>query len=651
MELETLKKYDRINELVMLLNYYRDQYYNNAKSEISDKEYDDLYDELVRLEKETGHILNNSPTQSVGYIVKSSLQKVTHNHPMLSLDKTKDIKEVCKFLNNKKAVVMAKMDGLTCSLKYVKGKLVSAETRGDGFIGEDILHNIEVMKSVPKDIFTFEDELIIDGEIISTYRNFNKVNISLPEEQQYKHIRNYASGSIRLLNNEESEKRGLTFIAWKFVKGSYQDSFIERWKELVNLGFTTVPIVTVSFISEESISNAVEAIKDWAKEEDYPIDGCVIGFDDITYGESLGKTAHHFKDQIAYKFYDESYPSKLKYVDWTMGKTGTLTPTAVFEPVNIDGTTVERASLHNISIIKTLGLTNGCSVYVVKKNQIIPQIDSCDTDGEGDIEIPEVCPICGARTIIRRDYDSEVLYCSNPNCEGKLLARFVNFVGRKATNIVGLSEANLEKFISWGWLKTFKDLYHLDKYSEELSNVDGFGKKSVTKLMESINTSRKIKLENYINAIGITGIGSQNAKTISEYFEGDFNKFKEALENNFDFSSLEGFGTIMNSSIQEWYKEDKLCENLSEEFEFIKEEKNSDNSLEGLRFCITGTFKENRETIKEKLISKGAIFVSSVSSKLNVLFAGESAGSKLDKAKELGIKIVNEEELYSNYID
>lgn len=650
MDKQTVEKYDRINELVKLLNHYRDVYYNEAKSEISDYEYDNLYDELVKLEEETGYVLNNSPTQSVGYVVKSSLQKIKHNHEMLSLDKTKDVNEVCKFLDNHPAVIMAKMDGLTCSLHYVNGVLVSAETRGDGFVGEDVLHNINVMESVPKKIFTFEEDIVIDGEVIATYRDFNSVNSNLNEDMQYKHIRNYASGSVRLLDSKESEKRKLKFIAWKLVSGSENNSFIERWKELTNFGFIAVPIVKLDYINETSINNAIDIIKEWAKKEDYPIDGCVIGFDNISYGESLGKTAHHFKDQIAFKFYDETYPSKLKYVDWTMGKTGTLTPTAVFKPVNIDGTIVERASLHNISIIKTLGLTNGCSVYVYKANMIIPQIDSCDIDGEGDIEVPQVCPVCGSRTIIRRDNDTEVLYCTNPNCKGKLLAKFINFVGRKATNIVGLSEATIEKFIEWGWLNTFKDLYHMDKYALDLSSIDGFGEKSVTKLFESIENSRKIKLENYINAIGITGIGLQNAKTISEYFEGDYNKFKEALDNNFDFTTLDGFGETMNNAIKDWYKADMLCEGLAEEFEFMKEEKSSDNSLEGLRFCITGTFSESRDVIKEKLISKGAVFVSSVSSKLDVLFAGENAGSKLTKAQELNIKIVNEEELYKDYL-
>ena len=651
MDIETAKKYDRINELVMLLNYYRDIYYNEARSEISDYEYDNLYDELVQLEKETGHILKNSPTQTVGYVVKSSLQKVKHNHEMLSLDKTKDVKEVCKFINGQKAVVMAKMDGLTCSLHYVNGILVSAETRGDGFIGEDVLHNINVMESVPKKIFTFQEDVVIDGEVIATYRDFNAINNGLAEDVQYKHIRNYASGSVRLLDSKESEKRKLKFVAWKLVSGSNNDSFIERWRELLNYGFTVVPIVTIPrYISEETVTNAINTIKEWAKKEDYPIDGCVIGFDSVSYGQSLGKTAHHFKDQIAFKFYDETYPTKLKYIDWTMGKTGVLTPTAVFNPVNIDGTTIERASLHNISIIKTLGLTNHCSVYIYKANQIIPQVDSCDPDGDGDIEYPTTCPVCGGRTLIKRDNDSEVLTCSNPNCKGKLLAKFINFVGRKATNIVGLSEATIDDFINWGWISKFKDLYHLDKYADKLSEVDGYGKKSVTKLLEALETSKTIKLENYINAIGINGIGLQNAKTISDYFEGDYDKFINALNNGFDFTALDGFGETMDRAIKEWYKNDTLCEGLAEEFNFIKEEKSTDTPLQGLRFCITGTFSENRDTIKEQLINKGAIFVSGVSSKLDVLFAGENAGSKLTKAQELGIKIVGEKELFENYL-
>lgn len=640
----TAEKYGRINELVMLINYYRDMYYNEAKSEISDFEYDNLYDELLKLEGETGYLLANSPTQTVGYIVKSSLEKVKHNHPMLSLDKTKSVDDLVIFLGGKKAVVMAKMDGLTCSLRYVNGNLVSAETRGDGITGEDVLHNIKVMKSIPQKI-TETAETIIDGEVIATYRDFNAVNSTLTEDAQYKHIRNYASGSVRLLDSGVSVDRKLRFVAWKVVKGCSSNSFMDRWHFLTKNGFTAVPIVDVAAPSANVLEAAIESVKNWAKRYDYPIDGCVIGFDNVAYGDSLGQTSHHLRSQIAYKFYDETYPTKLKYIDWTMGKTGTLTPTAVFNPVNIDGTTVERASLHNISIIKSLGLTNGCSVYVYKANQIIPQIDSCDSDGDGDIEYPSVCPVCGARTIIKRNNDSEVMYCTNEDCNGKKLAKFINFVGRKATNIVGLSEATLLTLLSKGYISTFKDIYHLDKYADEMSTWEGFGKRSVEKLLKAIEDSRTIKLENYINAIGITGIGASNSKVLSAQFNGDYNEFITALNNGFDLATLDGFGAIMRDSIMCWIKSDKMSVGLAEEFNFIKETKSTDNSLNGLRFCITGSFSESRDVLKDKLESKGAIFVSSVSKKLDVLFVGENAGSKLDKAKELGIKISDEKEL------
>ena len=649
-DIATVEKYDRINELTMLLNYYRDQYYNYAKSEISDYEYDNLYDELKKLEDETGYRLANSPTQSVGYIVKSELIKVKHNHPMLSLDKTKDINDVVKFLGGHKAVVMAKMDGLTCSLRYVKGKLFSAETRGDGFTGEDVLHNIEVIKNVPKTISIKDRDVIIDGEVVCTYRNFNSVNSSLSEDMQYKHIRNYASGSIRLLDSSVSEKRLLDFIAWDVIEGCDTNSFMEKWKFAIHEGFRFAPIVDVSIPTAEILQTAINTIQSMAKKWDYPIDGCVIGFDDIAYGYSLGQTAHHFKNKLAFKFYDETYPSKLKYIDWTIGKTGTLTPTAVFNPVNIDGTTVERASLHNISIIKTLGLRNHCSVYIKKCNQIIPQVDSCDLDGDSDIEIPKICPICGGRTEIKRENDSEVLVCTNDNCDGKKLAKFINFVGRKATNIVGLSEATLADFIAHGYIHKFKDIYHLDRFADEIVAKEGFGKKSVSKLLEAIEKSRKIKLENYITAIGITNIGIANAKIISNKFNGDYIEFEKALNNNFDFTSLDGFGDTMNDAIYCWRKSDTLCDGLAEEFEFIKEEKSTDNSLKDLRFCITGSFSESRDIIKEKLEARGAIFVSSVSKKLDVLFVGENAGSKLTKANELGIKVADEKELYEKYL-
>jgi len=640
-------KIEQMTNLIVQLNHYRDLYYNQDTSEISDEEYDNLYDQLKDLEEETGVVLQTSPTYTVGYTVVSELAKVYHSHPMLSLDKTKDVNEVVKYFGDKPVSIMAKMDGLTCSLSYIRGQLTRAETRGDGTVGEDVTHNAEVIESIPKCINYFGD-CVIDGEIICTIDEYTQINDELPEGEKYKHIRNYAAGSIRNLDSHIAEKRHLTFVAWRVVKGCDSNSFFERWQFMNSLGFTCVPIIKLPPLNNEIAQRAIDIIKEQVKEKSYPIDGCVFSYEDIAYGESLGSTSHHRRDQLAFKFYDEKIETTLRDVEWTIGKTGVLTPTAVFAPVDIDGTTVERASVHNISILKTLGLKYGCTVKVYKANQIIPQIDSSENDGTEDIRIPTVCPICGAQTAIKKDNQTEVLICTNTHCTGKQLAKFNNFVSRKCANIDGLSEATLEEFISRGFIHTFADIYKLKMHADEIETIEGFGSKSVKNLLTAIEASRQIKLENYINAIGIDGIGSSNAKVLAHRFNNSYEEFESALQSKFDFSSLDGFGAAMNTNIYNWYNNSfNLSQGLSQEFTFITETTNADKSLDGLRFCITGTFSKPREELKAQLESKGAIFVSGVSSKLDVLFAGDKAGSKLNKAQELGIKVAGEAELIS----
>lgn len=645
------EKYKRVEELVNLLNHYRDEYYNNSNSEISDLEYDNLFDELERLENETGFILINSPTQTVGATSVSVLEKVKHNHPMLSLAKTKNIEDIYKYFEGKDTVCMAKMDGLTCSLRYKDGRLITAETRGDGEIGENVTHNARVIDNIPKTL-PVKDEIIIDGEIIICLDDFEEINKELPEERRYKNARNLAAGSISLLDSNVAIERNMKFVAWKFIKGYEGNSFYESIMKLIEFGFIIAPIVPIPAknYNIEQFNKSINIVKDWADRNYYPIDGCVFGYDDIAYGNELGITSHHIKSQMAFKFYDETVPTKLKYIDWTIGKTGVLTPTAVFETVTIDGTDVSRASLHNISIINELGLTEHCTVYVYKANQIIPQINQCDIDGDGKIEYPKTCPICGKPTIIVRDNETDVLMCSNLECKGKLLAKFENFVSRKCANIDGLSSATLEEFINRGYLNKFKDIYHLSEHKDEILTLNGFGQKSVDKLFESIERSRNIKLENYINALGIDGIGYSNAKAIADTFEGSDLIFYRSLEMNFDFTLIDGFGKALDNSIKYWYNKSNLAENLQEEFIFELPEKTEDKPLNGLKFCITGTFKESRDTIVSKLIDRGAIFVSGVNKKIDVLFCGDKAGSKLDKANSLGIKVVYEQELYKEYL-
>lgn len=650
-----MDKIERIKELVGLLNHYRDEYYNNQNSEVSDFEYDQLYDELSALEQETEFIMTVSPTQTVGYEVKSELTKVKHNHPMLSLDKTKDINDVVKFLGNKDGLVMPKMDGLTCSLRYLDGKLVSAETRGNGEIGEDILHCAKTIKNIPLHI-DYKDELIIDGEVIISYDDFEKINSTLPEDQKYKHPRNLASGSIRQLDSKIAAERNLKFIAWKVIKGWDKalgldsNSFCYRLGFAEFLGFDVVDWYGLpDFCRDERIiSYAIDVMKKWAKDNSYPIDGCVFSYDDVAYGDSLGATGHHLRSQYAYKFYDELYETKLINVEWTLGKTNTLTPTAVFETVQIDGTDISKASLHNISIIKKLGLTNHCTCFVYKANQVIPQIDSCLKDGDSEIVLPQYCPVCGGKTAVIKENESEVLVCTNPNCSGKLLGRLKFFVSKPAMNIEGLSEQTLAWLIDKGWINSFKDIYHLSDHKDEWQRCDGFGKKSVEKMLDAIEKSRNVKLSNFICALSIDGIGIAASKTIAEHFNNDFDAFFRALTANYDWSRLSDFGEITARNIANFgVQNGDMVRELAKEMRFVQEEKKEvkENPMNGKKFCITGSFSQSRDILKQKLEALGAIFVSGVSKNLDVLFVGEKAGSKLTKAQSLGVRIAYEDEL------
>lgn len=651
-----MNKIERIKELVKTLNHYRNEYYNNQKSEISDFEYDQLFDELSVLERETNFIMTTSPTQTVGYEVKSELTKVKHNHPMLSLDKTKDVNDVVKFLDGRDGIVMAKMDGLTCSLRYVNGELVSAETRGDGETGEDILHCAKTIKNIPLHI-NCKDEVIVDGEVIISYDDFEKINATLPEDEKYKHPRNLASGSIRQLDSAIAAQRNMQFIAWKLIKGSDNNSFWERLNGLSRLGFTRVATVFIERRGLDvdywaaTIEGAIDHIKDMAKAMGYPIDGCVIGYDDVAYGDSLGATGHHLRSQIAYKFYDELYETKLLDIEWTMGKTNTLTPTAIFQTVNIDGTDVSKASLHNISIIKKLGLTNNCTVRVYKANQIIPQIDSCLQDGDSPIKIPKQCPVCGGETEVVKENESKVLVCKNANCSGKLLGRLKFFVSKPAMNVDGLSEATLEFLIDKGWVKSFKDLYDLN-YSPwvyEWKHTNGYGEKSVDKILDAIEKSRDVKLENFICALSIDGVGRSASKTIANAFDGDFNAFYKAFKDNYNWAELEDVGDKTASNIIKYLTENETeIVDLASEMKFVIQTKveAKENPFSGKTLCVTGKLSHfTRDSINEKIAELGAKSAGSVSKNTDYLITNEASGSsKYKKAVELNIPIITEQE-------
>lgn len=626
----------RIEYLVSELNRHT-ELYDKSVPEISDKEWDDMYFELATLEHERGYILPNSPTQKVNYTIVNELQKVKHSHPMLSLDKTKDIAEIKSFVGNRDWIAMLKMDGLTCSLLYEGGRLIKAETRGDGEIGEDITHNAMTVPSIPKRI-SYTGTLVVDGEIICKLNDFEEFS------SEYKNARNFASGSIRLLDSTECAKRKLTFVAWDII-GEHEecDSLNTKLHKLMNLNFEVVPFTIMGTIEE-----SVEWLKECADVCNYPIDGLVFKLRKCVEYEAMGRTGHHFRGGMAYKFYDELYETRLTDVEWTMGKTGSLTPTAVFETVQIDGCDISRASLHNISIIKKLGLTNNCTVKISKRNEIIPQVEECLQDGDSPIKIPKQCPVCGGETEVVTENASEVLMCKNSNCSGKLLGRLKFFVSKPALNIDGLSEATLEKFIELGWVKSFVDIFSLKEHFTEMVKLDGFGEKSAKKICDAIEKSRDVKLENFICALSIDGVGKSASKTISDAFDGDFNAFYKAFKNGCNWVDLSDIGEKTASNIDSYLTENEAeIVDLAKEMHFVIPTKVviTDSPLNGLKFCITGSFSQSRDTLKDKLEAKGAKFVSSISKNLDVLFCGEKAGSKLTKAQSLGVKVVYEDEL------
>lgn len=636
----------RVEYLVSELNRLT-ELYDKGTPEISDKAWDDMYFELASLEHESGYILPNSPTQKVNYTVVNELQKVHHNHPMLSLDKTKDIEEIKSFIGDKDWIAMLKMDGLTCSLLYAGGKLVRAETRGDGEVGEDITHNAMVIPSIPKKI-PYNDILIVDGEIICKLDDFKEF------EGEYKNARNFASGSIRLLDSNECAKRKLTFVAWDIIGTCHYDKYDGKtlWSKLCMLMDFNFNVVPFSEAYSANIEDAVTILKECVDLYKYPIDGLVFKWNNCREYESAGRTDHHFCGGLAYKFYDELYETKLIDIEWTMGKTNTLTPTAIFQTVSIDGTDVSKASLHNISIIKKLGLANNCTVRVYKANQIIPQIDSCLQDGDSPIQIPKYCPVCGGETEVVTENASEVLMCTNPNCLGKLLGRLKFFTSKPALNIEGLSEATLEFLIDEGWVKSFRDLYKLETapgvvYRWKLT--DGYGEKSVEKILDAIESSRDVRLENFICALSIDGVGKSASKTISDAFNGDFNAFYKAFEDGYNWSELADIGDKTASNIAKYLTEnEEEIVDLASEMRFIilKKTEVAENPFMGKTLCVTGKLNYfSRDGINARISELGAKTAGSVSKNTDYLITNEASGSsKYKKALELNIPIITEQE-------
>lgn len=649
-----MNKIKRIKELVDLLNKASIAYYKYSNPIMSDKKFDSLYDELDSLEKETGIILNNSPTQTINDEILPELKKVTHTRPMLSSNKTKDIAEIKKFVSKSPCVMSWKEDGLTIVVRYKDGKFVQAITRGQGgLIGEDVTHTMRMCSDIPM-MLPYSTDLQVRGECLISYKEFNRINENLIEP--YKNPRNLASGTVRQLDSSIAKKRKLSYKAFELDQNEYyKDKTMweqimtveESFKYLEECGFNVVEHILVN---KDNVEQMIESFN--PQNYEFPVDGLIFKYNDVFYGKSLGETSKFPLDMIALKWKDEVVETKLKYIDWTMGKFGTLTPIAVFMPIEIDGTTVEKASLHNISVMKSLGIkAKGQTVYVLKSNMIIPQIDSADDIDIKENLIPETCPICNQPTQIIKENDSEVLICTNPNCKGKLLGKLSYAVSKKGFDIDGLSEATLQKFIDRGWLQCVEDIYHLPLYKDKISRMEGFGEKSTRKLMENIEKSKDITLDKFISALSIPLIGITASKDIAKFCNYDIEKFKLIMgKSSYKFTKIEGFGDKMARSLFDWWSDnvEEFLE-LERHFRFKKIENNINvDKLKGQNFVITGKLHHftNRDALKEKIESLGGKVVGSISSNTSFLINNDvnSTSSKNTKAKKLNIPIISEDD-------
>lgn len=662
------EKVKRIHELVKQLNEYRDAYYNRAESLVVDSEYDRLFDELKALETDTGVVLMNSPTSTVGYDVKSKLEKVSHDIPLLSLDKTKDIDELVKFMGNHKCLLMYKYDGLTVELIYNDGKLIQASTRGDGYTGEDITHNAKTFKNIPLTI-PYNGFLRVVGEAIIHKHDFQKINDNLPAgEKPYANARNLAAGSVRQLDSAVCDTRNIYFMLWDVLEGlddlptlddlfPASDSRMTKFFACERLGFE-LPYAC-RFEQESSafiIQDAIEHMRDQAIEKGIPIDGMVMKYDSISYSKQKGGTSHHNNDGIAFKFEDETAETVLREIEWSMGRTGQLTPVAIFDPIELDGTIVTRASVHNLSYIKDYDLNIGDKLKVYKANMIIPQIleniSATERGTKHGVQYPNACPVCGGSIRVEQVNDTESVYCDNPKCNGKKLGKFSHYVSKPAMNIDGLSEATLEKFINNGWLTDFTDLYHLNRYDKEIMRMEGFGKRSYDKLMTAIEASKSTTLARLLISLGIPYIGKTASKAISNYCAGDPYKFIELINDDFNWMQLEDFGEVMSASLKDWFSDDDnfklyhcIVGHLNIQIEKAITTPVADNSFNGKTVVATGSLQNfTRDGIGKKLEELGAKVGSSVSKKTDYVIAGEKAGSKLTKAKELGVPVLTETE-------
>jgi DNA ligase (NAD+) len=651
----------RIRELTVLLNIYRYEYYEKNAPSVPDAEYDHLFDELKQLEKKHGFTLSNSPSQTVGYPVVSGLAKVRHPIPLLSLEKTKSVEELQRFIGDQPVLFMHKLDGLTVKLEYENGKFMRASTRGDGDEGEDITHNIRAFRDVPAEI-PYTDKLTVTGEAYILKDDFERLQKELLDSngEPYKNARNLAAGSVRNLNSADCAQRCVNFAAFSVLEGlETTDSKYLKLGNLLRLGFSTCEffLYNSSFCVEtEVLQSGIDELQEKAAAAGIPIDGIVVTYNDIAYSLSRGRTGHHYKDGIAFKFEDDAYETILQGIEWNTTRSGLISPVAVFDTIEIEGS-ISKATLSNVSIIRKLKLVPGCRIMVSKRNQVIPHIEENLDPFDGPIELPDVCPCCGGLVELRTgkkkkgEEPTETLYCLNEDCPARHIAKFSHFVCKKAMNIEGLAEATLEKFIGVGWIREFTDIYHLDVHKSEIVEMDGFGEKSYERLWNSIMESRNTTFERFVISCDIPMVGRHASAELVKRFAGDLDAFRDAAVSGFRFADLDGFGETLQENILSWFNSaDNLAlwNNLKSEVTIMQNNTQTNTASAGNPFAgktvvVTGTLAGyTRGEIEGKLYSIGAKPGSSVSSKTDYVLAGEKAGSKLTKAQSLGVKVITE---------
>ena len=638
----------RMKELVEKLDQAAKAYYQEDREIMSNQEYDSLYDQLEQLEKETGTVLTNSPTVRVGYEAVNELPKEEHPSPMLSLDKTKDREVLRGFIGNHKCLLSWKLDGLTIVLTYENGELVKAVTRGNGIVGEVITNNARVFKNIPLRI-PYKGQLVLRGEAIITYSEFERINETIGDaDAKYKNPRNLCSGSVRQLNNEITAKRNVRFYAFALVSAQDVDFSNSREQQFIWLKKQGFEVVEYKVVTSESLDEAMDYFSKTIVNNDFPSDGLVVTYDDIAYGESLGSTAKFPRNSFAFKWADEMRETRLLDMEWSPSRTGLINPVAIFEPVELEGTTVSRASVHNISIVKELQLGIGDTIKVYKANMIIPQIAE-NLTRSGNLVIPDKCPVCGREARIRKENDVETLYCMNPDCVAKKIKSFSLFTSRDAMNIDGLSEATLEKFIAMGFIHNFGDIFEIGKYKDQIVEMEGFGQKSFDNLMVSLEKAKETTLAKVIYSLGITGIGLANAKVICKYFDDDIEKIRYAEEE--EISSIEGIGPVIAGSLADYFKSaenNQKLDHLLSHLHLVHEETSAEQVFAGKTFVITGSVEHfsNRSEAKEFIEARGGKVTGSVTKKTDYLINNDktSASSKNKKAQELGISILSEED-------